>query len=1215
MRALIIDELDQVITGVKKYFSNSEIIIYGHHISKVDKKSQQQNLATIINIIEDVEIVFCDMDFWENRLDLENQNIVEVSTISYNAEFLIESGCFKDKHLVIYTYYPWDADSFYFNWKKRISDFEQGRQNYFKSIKFIETSNYFRRINGEGLLETNNPPNQKNEFKKYGKIKDIEEYGYLIGSIIDEYIKNEEKNNVFTKYLNANSIAFNKSHSLFNQLIKGELKQLRLGSASFTSNKMGYLLDMPNKFYYNELNNYIEKIDYNNKEYNLINSLLKEKDEKEYYCIYYKYQFKNNRFKIIEIVKPNTKLTENEIKLWLVVIHFGIFYIAPKKITNYWESIFQNIGEENNEIFGSDYIEIYWFYHKLSINESKSGNLNYTFYRTTNEENSKFDIQVVSQVLNLYRRVIESFARESLFGWYEEQIKNHALQASSSRLINRNSAHHILSHCEQHVTYEAICKKLHWSKDAVLPQFYARSVEDMRTRYRNYVNDRYNFMAQDFQNIGSINVFFYKDIFKSLIENTLFIDSIAQDEGFGYKLEIEKCPDSKENKCMKCKNSESKEDHNLFNFPTDIREKWQYSSSINNLRFRVIYENLDETLGKAKDFEVKNSESNATCFCKHELITFPNDQTFVNIHKIPLFEKEIQEIYCISKRSEINDSLKKSSPSYPKIDYKCFTSLNVPYYLQYSKWEGGEVSYFGDNNKLTINDIMVALPGNLGAHSMYSILENHLRNLVKHKKAMEDMPDKLDIVIKISDGKNITTTNHSNKTLQRKEELYQVELFSNMPTLTKDNFDKLKEKLDKEFDLTDYDNIAKGIADIRFNAMLLSGAEIISGNPEFKTCLSADKIETNLKDNKGEKLYILKYTFYIKKPFFVAEIKREATAEFIIQKDINKGFYTFNTIEEYKQAIRYNQTPFSFLIATEEKLKEIESKFISLKKIASDSLSKKNIIDIAEIWKLYADQEDFKNYSLKSNISEPGNENWNDIFSHGIDRKFKGAKEIVFARHKEKTTESFIYERIDKNNNDFDLIYTAFNNKSKTLEYELIDAGKKRILIIDERVSGFSASTLSENVSMSINNPNPAKTIHSYAASANIDIVTHIEDIAINPNQIEKLGRITNNTDCGLKYEDKDISKYDILILHRKLVENFANLLIADFDGSRKGDWDKFRKIINDKIAEQVYINTGSGSISDLKELVGHYKYLPFGVLEKCLKNSIMKVSLLRNLL
>jgi len=82
-------------------------------------------------------------------------------------------------------------------------------------------------------------------------------------------------------------------------------------------------------------------------------------------------------------------------------------------------------------------------------------------------------------------------------------------------------------------------------------------------------------------------------------------------------------------------------------------------------------------------------------------------------------------------------------------------------------------------------------------------------------------------------------------------------------------------------------------------------------------------------------------------------------------------------------------------------------------------------------------------------------------------------------------------------------------------------------------------------------------------------------------------------------------SRYDVVIIHRKLVSNLKDMIKDD-------------QILVDTLktlSDQVYITTGSGSISDIgHKLVENFKYIPFSIVEKCFANAVMKVNLVRGL-
>lgn len=572
-----------------------------------------------------------------------------------------------------------------------------------------------------------------------------------------------------------------------------------------------------------------------------------------------------------------------------------------------------------------------------------------------------------------------------------------------------------------------------------------------------------------------------------------------------------------------------------------------------------------------------------------------------------------------------------------------YSSENLPYYREkISPYQNDNFEYSYEKcefNKTNLKDIEISLPGTLGKHALYSILENFIRNSAKHGRSLKNY--RLDIILLLSDLDNqdtITVTLTDNCSLIR-----------NKGQLIKINIEEFNKSIEtpilKKKDL--------GLIDMKVNACLLAGMELNDEN--CKRALKA-------KEYNGK----LAYEFKIAKPkkcVFIGDFtKRETDYD---------GFYYYVDIEEFVKSKISKSFEFAVLaddlFETNREIISCELPARVLKQSEIDFNKTLNLNYLYEVWlrklrgeekanvHIYFEQDKFTSPTEQFLIKYTDNEYKNFIVYS--DEKLQelcsigGKKNVFYDRHGgliTKVNKSFVdinnsWILIDKNNPDFDYISRYdLEKKAELLPLELEEAALLKVLVIDERIAEQSVREIKDAnllklqpykygfTKCEINEP---LTLFDCAWAANVFIATHLnseplkaeidlrkrhklnvsinENIFYETNIASQYGKIVINNDLEAIWEFDDSLnslqsvkmkefRPDILILHRtklkELLEKNENIISTIL-----------------KNIPNLIITTGSGTSHGID---GNFKILPFASLsETLLGNRIQKLRLSKLLL
>lgn len=753
------------------------------------------------------------------------------------------------------------------------------------------------------------------------------------------------------------------------------------------------------------------------------------------------------------------------------------------------------------------------------------------------------DCLLSENLKNNVEKVVNQFLLEYMLVESSSEYIKIALESSFksviSDIIKRNEAHHITSHVSNRATLDKVLERIGKSHADLSDTKLYHTILDLLNRFNQYRDERSEYLTYITNFSSPSSAYFFQDVIRPFVENTLLMDNIAANENINYEKDT---------------------NGNLTNNKLQLKLKWNTNGKQNNFY--------------AEYFDTSNTK-----------------------------------LYCSENLPYLR--LKNDKLEYP-----------------YDKIE------FSNNQK----DIEISLPGTLGKHALYSILENFIRNSAKHGGNAKT--NGLEIILLLSDEKddNITVTLTDNCSVVSEEKI-------------KEFNDSIQTEILKRKDL--------GLIDMKVNACLLAGKEL-----NDKNCQEALKAE--LHEEK-----FLAYKFNIAKPK-----KAVFIGDFTTEVSKNNGFYYFKTIEDYSKSDIHKS--FEFAILADDLYKkqkaeiacELPARVLKYSEVGSDKTEE--IEHLYEVWlkKLRGDEKanvhlffeqnndtlptkEFKTkYKKHQNLKIYSNEDLN------IELTIADNKNVFFDRHggligkfsKEKsfvdTNHSWIL--IDKNNPDFDYISRYdIEHKTNLLAYELEEAGLLKVLVIDERVAEQSVRTINDTDQASKlreeqrsdfwkwekQNSKFNLTLFDLAWASNVFLATHLGEVELkqkineqtehclkvkfNEGDIELETNIPSHSACrkNQKWNDKktdnEISssqsetisiKPDVMIIHRtklkELLTSNSNFV---------------KELLNKNEGINLVVTTGSGTTHGIE---GDYKILPFGTLSKLiLGKRINKLQLNKTLL
>lgn len=235
--------------------------------------------------------------------------------------------------------------------------------------------------------------------------------------------------------------------------------------------------------------------------------------------------------------------------------------------------------------------------------------------------------------IDLWERLTEKLAVRIIHHYDYERQQNIATRASILDIINRNMSHHISSHVSNRATLDKVLERIDKNYGNLSNAKIYHTILDLLNRFNQYRDERGEYLTYITNFSSPSSAYFFQDVIRPFVENTLLMDNIAANENINY---------------------EKDNNGNLINNKLKLKVKLNNSGTLTE--FCAYYLNTDKK-------KLYCSESLPYLRCKNDKLEYP----------------------------------------YERIEF---------------------------SNEL--NDIEVSLPGTLGKHALYSILENFIRNSAKH---------------------------------------------------------------------------------------------------------------------------------------------------------------------------------------------------------------------------------------------------------------------------------------------------------------------------------------------------------------------------------------------------------------------------------------------------------------------------------------------------
>lgn len=502
----------------------------------------------------------------------------------------VDDDLFKQiNEIVIYSYQLGENLSFY-------EDIDKFKIEYSNSLSVIdfETSVTFNKRQGSKLYNLNNG---------LWKLKEslLPYYSRLIAETLLEFVGGIKNNGVnllsnSTRELNQyiyfmNALYFNKDPKKFTS--ENDISDYKISFISFinpTELDSKYGLDAPYKPYYKEINDYIES-------YSLSNIF--KRDKTNYYkgsnYIYFRIyknesiksngQFELNVFSYTERVDNNnipeyfknqTNLSKLEsFQFWIKATYFSIYHQDVDYNNNYSTIIdYFNKNVTINFITSEDvddkreknFTEYFWFFHELEIDSfGYKGLLNYAFHRETgNIASTSTTKQINSDAHKLYSQrkpLIISKILDTLYPYFNENLRQHSLLNALSTVLNRNGSHNLGSHVLAILSSEDLVKQfLEKDRDTDTSQNYGdiiydaiyykhinwsgkdtekQTIESLVAYFNAYLKNRLDLLAAVGTSGEAVmlnNKPLFKGVFKNFERNLVLLEHISgKDTDFKYK--------------------------------------------------------------------------------------------------------------------------------------------------------------------------------------------------------------------------------------------------------------------------------------------------------------------------------------------------------------------------------------------------------------------------------------------------------------------------------------------------------------------------------------------------------------------------------------------------------------------------------------------------------------------------------------------------------
>lgn len=563
---LVIDDVSKVFEGMRERLSivsaPYRVIEYLVDTSK-KKETVICEIADIINN-ESISHIISDRGFSVVENCDETQQVLKKSygiefqkideLIESIIEHLSENSIKQIKSFIIYSYDPFSNEIrrefriLRANLAKKVSDKLRVSENKLKGrIKTIESSSIYKRPGKTGIY-----PNSDKNAPLIGNFQACKFYGEFLADVLVNIIEDERTQQ--KGRINPYSYSKPQNYEMLKQIRSLEdlinNKVISIGSVSCYGNIYGkeeYLVDVPYKSYYDNINKEITRVSEidGKSDLSLIfyNNLDKKQGFVKYEYVYFKYSvFEEDAIYLNDIkLSAGLKEKDNICKQWLPLLHSSVFFCQE----NSWKN---DLLKSNNKPTSEPISIVNIFFSIIKLEEDDfHGMYNFTLY----SENPDINFEKIElYAYEKYAPLLESKLLELILPHKSKESKKQAIRAAISQVMARNMSHNIGSHVMNKlidaIYLEKFCSYSNCLKSYKPLADFKETIDHTAFRqlaiYNNYVKCRMDYLSD--MSFGtplmqtSKNMF--EDVFRPLDKVRLLLENISGLSNFEYNIQFKK---------------------------------------------------------------------------------------------------------------------------------------------------------------------------------------------------------------------------------------------------------------------------------------------------------------------------------------------------------------------------------------------------------------------------------------------------------------------------------------------------------------------------------------------------------------------------------------------------------------------------------------------------------------------------------------------------
>lgn len=563
---LVIDDVSKVFEGMRERLSiaSAQYRVIEYLVDTSKKK--ETFICEIANIInnESITHIISDRGFSVVENCEETQQVLKKSCgiefqkidelIESIIEHLSENSIKQIKSFIIYSYDPFSNEIrrefriLRANMAKKVSDKLGISEKKLKGrIKTIESSSIYKRPGRTGIY-----PNRDKIDSLIGSFQACKFYGEFLADVLVNIIEDERTQQ--KGRINPYSYSKPQNYEMLKQIRSLEdlinNKDISIGSVSCYGNIYGkeeYLVDVPYKSYYDNINKEITRVSQIDGKSDLSLIFYNNQEKKhgfvKYEYVYFKYSvFEEDTILLNDIkLSDGLKGKDDICKQWLPLLHSSVFFCQE----NSWKN---DILKSDNKPSGDPISVVNIFFSIIKLEEDDfHGTYNFTLYSEHPDINFK---KIELYAYEKYAPLLESKLLELILPHKSKESKKQAVRAAISQVMARNMSHNIGSHVMNKlidaVYLEKFCSYSNCLKSYNPLSDFKETIDHTAFKqlaiYNNYVKCRMDYLSD--MSFGtplmqtSKNMF--EDVFRPLDKVRLLLENISGLSNFEYNIQFKK---------------------------------------------------------------------------------------------------------------------------------------------------------------------------------------------------------------------------------------------------------------------------------------------------------------------------------------------------------------------------------------------------------------------------------------------------------------------------------------------------------------------------------------------------------------------------------------------------------------------------------------------------------------------------------------------------